>query len=46
MAKIGYNDDLQSDQEELLPSIPFVRWSYDGGRTWTGEVQRADFSEL
>ena len=41
MAEIGYNDDLQSDQKELLPSIAFVRWSYDEGRTWTDEVQPA-----
>ena len=38
MAEIGYYDDLSSDQK-LLPSVPVIRWSRDGGRTWTDEVQ-------
>jgi len=41
MAEIGYNFGPPGAEGNWPedPSYGFIRWSYDGGRTWTDEVQ-------
>ncbi len=40
MAEAGYNNPEWTEKHIWTAgTLPFLRWSYDGGRTWTNEVR-------
>jgi len=39
MTEIGYNFGPENKWKPAKPTHAFIRWSYDGGRTWTDESE-------